>query len=360
MNSDKVTMNAEFYFRDKIPVAILGATGTVGQKFVELLISHPWFEITALAASERSVGKKYKDAVNWLMPTPLPPEIGNMVIKPCEPNFSCSIAFSALDSSIAGEVETSFADAGYVVISNSSNHRMDPNVPLVVPEVNAEHLPLAKKTTNKGMIVTNPNCSVIGLTIALKPLFDQFGLEAVNVVTMQAISGAGYPGVSGLDILDNVIPNITGEEEKIESEPLKIFGHFDGNAIIPAKFKISAQCNRVPVTDGHTECVSVKLKNKASKEDILAAWSQFKKEPEEQAYPSAPQMPIHYFEENFYPQPKLHRMRDKGMAVSIGRLRECPLFDYKFVILSHNTIRGAAGGSLLIAELMVKQGYVFW
>lgn len=354
-------MNVDLFFRDKIPVAILGATGSVGQKFVEMLSHHPWFDLVALAASERSVGKKYKEAVNWLMSSPLDPAIGSMEVQPCVPNLPCKIAFSGLDSSVAGEVETAFAKAGYLVISNSSNHRMDQDVPLMIPEVNMDHLAMAKEQpTAPGMIVTNPNCSAIGLCLALKPLIDNFGLEAVHVVTMQAVSGAGYPGVSSMDILDNVVPYIGGEESKIESEPLKIFGKREGNRIVPAEIKLSAQCNRVPVMNGHLECVSVKLKRKASKEEIIESWRSFSKEPQEWRLPTAPQKPAYYFEESNFPQPKLHRDLDRGMTVAIGRLRECPLFDYKFVLLSHNTVRGAAGGSILIAESMLKQGFIYW
>lgn len=339
----------------KIPVAVLGATGSVGQRFIELLVHHPWFEIAAVAASERSVGKKYKDAVNWLMPTPLPQHIGQMEVKPCAPNLPCAIAFSGLDSSVAGEIETAFAEAGYIVHSNARNHRMQPDVPLLVPEVNSDHLELTKQQRfAKGKIITNPNCSTIGLTLALKPLLDAFGIEAVSVVTMQAVSGAGYPGVASMDIMDNVIPYINGEEKKLETETLKILGKYSPNGIAYSAFKISAQCNRVPVSDGHTECVAVKLKKKASKEDVIKAWTTFSGAPQKLQLPTAPLQPIHYFSEDTFPQPKLHRQLDKGMALSIGRLRECPLFDYKFTILSHNTIRGAAGGALLNAELYHK------
>lgn len=341
----------------KIQVGILGATGSVGQRFIELLSGHPWFEITALAASERSVGKSYREAANWLMQTPLPSSIGKMPLLPCQPNLSCDWVFSALDSSVAGEMEANFAKEGYIVHSNASSHRMARDVPLLVPEVNGDHLELLKQQSyGKGKIITNPNCSVIGLTLALKPLLDQFGIEAVHVVTMQAISGAGYPGVAGLDIIDNVIPLIKGEEEKIETEPHKILGHFKEGKIVPYPFKISAHCNRVPVNDGHTECVSVKLRKGASKEELIKAWDQFTGSAQRLNLPSAPLRPIYYHHEETFPQPKLHRQLDKGMAVSIGRLRECPLFDYKFALLSHNTIRGAAGGALLNAELMAKQG----
>lgn len=263
-------MGSNFQFRDKIRVGILGATGTVGQKFVQLLSNHPWFEIAALGASERSVGKAYKDAVNWLMPTPLPSHVADKTVMACETNLDCPIVFSGLDSRVAGERESAFAEAGYLVISNSKNHRMDPDVPLLIPEVNPSHTRLLSTQKTKGKIVTNPNCSVIGLVLALKPLLDRFGLESVNVVTMQAISGAGYPGVVSLDILDNIIPFINDEESKIETEPLKI---------LDSQFKISAQCNRVPVTDGHTECVSIKFKNKPSKNDIIQAWNNFTSEP---------------------------------------------------------------------------------
>jgi len=341
----------------KIPVGILGATGSVGQRFIELIANHPWFEITALAASDRSTGKSYREAVNWLMPTPLPPAIGRMQLQPCVANLPCAWVFSALDSSVAGAIEGDFAKAGYIVHSNASSHRMHPEVPLLVPEVNGEHLELLKRQSfGKGKIIANPNCSVIGLVLALKPLLDAFGIEAINVVTMQAISGAGYPGVASLDIIDNVIPLIKGEEEKIESEPYKILGRYVSGRIEPSTFKISAQCNRVPVNDGHMECVSVKLRNKAPAKDLIAAWRNFSSIPQHLNLPTAPLHPSHYHEEDNFPQPKLHRQLDKGMAVSIGRLRECALFDYKFTILSHNTIRGAAGGALLNAELMARQG----
>jgi aspartate-semialdehyde dehydrogenase len=326
-----------------------------------MLGHHPWFQVVAVAASEKSRGKKYREAVTWLMPTPIPSHIAEMEVLPCEPNLPCKLVFSALDSSVAGEIETAFAQAGYTVNSNSRNHRMDPDVPLLVPEVNPEHLQLVKtQKYGKGMIVTNPNCSTIGLVVALKPLLDKFGLEAVNVVTMQAVSGAGYPGVSSLDIMDNVVPYISGEEEKMETEPLKILGTLASHSIAPLDLKISAQCNRVPVSDGHLECVSVKLKRKASKEELISAWREFSGEAQRLKLPTAPERPIYYFDEQNYPQSKRHRDLDKGMAVSIGRLRDCPLFDYKFVILSHNTVRGAAGGALLIAELMLRYGLIYW
>ena len=343
----------------KIPVAVLGATGSVGQRFIQLLENHPWFEVKEVAASERSAGKPYKEAVNWVQSTPIPESVKNLTVKNCEPGLESKVTFSGLDSSIAGEVETAFASKGYAVISNSKNHRMDKDVPLLVPEINPDHLQLVKyQKYNGGLIVTNPNCSTIGMVLALKPLADAFGLELVNVVTMQGLSGAGYPGVSSLDIIDNVIPFIGGEEPKMESEPLKILGEFDPTGIKNIDIKISAQCNRVGVIDGHTECVQVKLKKKASIEEVKKAWINFSAEPQKLKLPFAPENPIYYFEEENYPQPRIHRNLDKGMAVATGRLREDKLFDYKFIVLSHNTIRGAAGGAILCGELMKAKGII--
>lgn len=349
-------MGSEF---QKIPVGILGATGSVGQVFVDLLSRHPWFEIKCLAASEKSAGKKYGEKVNWLPAAPLSKQIGQMTIQPCLPNLPCKVVFSGLDSSVAGEIETAFAEAGYIVISNARNHRFDPEVPLLIPEVNPDHLSLmSAQKFPQGKIVTNPNCATVGLCMALKPLQERFGVQSVHVVTMQAVSGAGYPGVASLDIFDNVLPFISGEEQKLESEPLKILGSYSKEGIKLADISISAHCNRVPVTDGHMECVSVKLKTKCSKEEIIQAWREFSALPQALKLPTAPEHPAYYFEEALFPQPKLHRHLDKGMAVSIGRLRECALFDYKFCLLSHNTIRGAAGCALLNAELMLKQNLI--
>ena len=344
---------------NKIPVAILGATGSVGQKFIELLTDHPWFEITELCASEKSAGKKYKDAVDWFLTSPLSERISEILVTACEPKLKSKLIFSGLDSSVAGEVETAFAEKGYCVVSNSKNHRMDEDVPLLIPEINSDHLELVKiQNYNGGCIVTNPNCSVIGMMLALKPLYDNFGLEAVNVATMQAISGAGHPRVANLDIDDNVIPLIKGEEDKVETEPLKIFGTLINKKIRCVDFKISAQCNRVNVTDGHTECIQVKLKKRTSEKEIIEAWKNFKSEPQMLNLPLAPVQPVHYFTEENFPQPKYHRNLDKGMAASVGRLRKDSLFDYKFVVISHNTVRGAAGGAILCAELMKAKGYL--
>ncbi len=319
-----------------IKVGILGATGSVGRKFAQLLRGHPWFELIAVAASERSIGLTYNEATAGRVPS----EFSHLQIQPCTPNLPVSIVFSALDASVAGEIETSFANAGYFVASNCRNHRMDPLVPLLVPEINADHLALLG---NDGRIVTTPNCSTVGLAMALKPLLDRFGLEQVHVVTMQAVSGAGDVGAKAMNIEDNIIPYISGEEGKIESEPLKILG--------APSLRISAQSNRVHVSDGHTLCVSVKLSSRATPGEMIDAWNSFKSIP---GLPSSPTKPIYYFSEDNFPQPKLHRDLEGGMAISIGRLRPCSLFDYKFVVLSHNTIRGAAGGAILNAELVTS------
>jgi aspartate-semialdehyde dehydrogenase len=344
---------------EKIPVGILGATGSVGQRFVELLAGHPWFALTAVAASPGSAGKTYGEAARWLMSTPLPEEVARLRLAECEPELPCRVVFSALDASVAGEVEERFARAGYVVVSNARNHRMDADVPLLIPDVNAEHLALVERQQfGGGMIVTNPNCSTTGLVLALKPLADAFGLQAVHVVTMQAASGAGYPGVPSMDLLDNVIPHIGGEEDKLETEPRKILGAYADGAIRWRKVAVSAACNRVAVIDGHTECVSVRLRESPSLEEIVEVWRAYRGKPQELGLPLAPRQPIHYFAEASFPQPRLHRGLERGMAVSVGRLRVCPLLGYKFVALVHNTVRGAAGGALLNAELMLRQGYI--
>ena len=342
----------------KIKVAVLGATGSVGQKFIELLSDHPWFEVAELAASERSSGKKYKDATNWIMQTPLQTKFADMIVKDCKPDLESKIVFSALDAGVAGEIEKEFAEAGYYVISNARNHRFSEDVPLIIPEVNPEHLEMIKTQKYKGAIITNPNCSTIGMVLALKPLQEHFGIESINVVTLQAISGGGYPGIPSMDILDNAIPFIGSEEGKMETEPLKIFGTLVDGKIQNADIKISAQCNRVAVNDGHLECVQVKLKKETSVEEIIKVWNAFRSDAQELNLPTAPKQPIHYFEEERLPQPKIQRNLEGGMAVSTGRLRKDVHFDYKFVALSHNTVRGAAGGTILIAELLKAKGYL--
>lgn len=348
---------------EKIKVGVLGATGTVGQRFITLLEGHPWFELSEVAASDRSAGKTYEEAVagRWKVGPDIPERVKKMTVKPVEPGLDCKIVFSAMDASVAGPIEETFAGAGYFVFSNSRNHRMDPDVPLLLPEINHEHVRVLehqKKNRGwKGFIVTNSNCSTMGLVIPLKPLDVHFGLEAVNVVTMQAISGAGYPGVSALDIIDNVVPYIGGEEPKMESEPLKMLGSLKGNQFVDATFKVSAQCNRVFVLDGHLECVNVRLKEKPSIEDFTAALANFRGRPQELKLPSAPDPLIIVRPEQDRPQPRLDRDHGKGMAVTVGRIRPCSLFDFKFLVLSHNTVRGAAGASILNAEFLKAEGY---
>ena len=347
------------YMEKRQQIGILGATGMVGQRFIQLLENHPWFEVAWLAASDRSSGKRYGDAVRWKLDTQLPQRIADMPVSAAEPTGAPKVVFAALDADIAREMEPKFAAAGSAVISNSSAFRMHPNVPLVIPEVNAEHLHLIDEQSwrkeSGGYIVTNPNCSAIGLVLALRPLEERFGIEAIFVTTMQAISGAGYPGVASLDILGNVVPYIKNEEEKMEEETLKLLGRFEGHAVKPLDAKMSAQCNRVAVEDGHTESVSIKLRTKASKEDILAAWKEFAPL-KGQALPTAPAQPVEWTDAPDRPQPRLDRMRGKGMAATVGRLRPCGLLDWKFTVLSHNTIRGAAGAALLNAELLVALG----
>lgn len=345
----------------RIPVAVLGATGSVGQRFVQLLLEHPWFRPALLTASERSAGKRYGDAATWMQVEALPTKIADMVVAETTPDAvrSCPLVFSALGRSQAEGLEPEIARAGCTVVSNASAHRMGADVPLMVPEVNPDHLGLARaQKFGDGQLLTNPNCSTIGLTLALKPLFDAFGLEAVHVVTMQAVSGAGIPGVSSYSIVDNVIPYIASEEDKLEDETRKILGTLAGDRIEEVPIVVSATCNRVGVVDGHTLCVSAKLAREASEDDVLRAWREFRAAPQELELPSAPLQPVHVLDAPDAPQPRLHRDLDKGMAASVGRLRPCPLFGWKFTTLSHNTLRGAAGGSLLVAELAVARGLV--
>src|SRR5271163_734216 len=344
-------------------VGILGATGMVGQRFIQLLENHPWFEVTWLAASDRSSGKLYSEATRWKLDTPLPERIASMVVSPAVPEGAPKIIFAALDADIAREIEPAFASAGCAVVSNSSAFRMHPDVPLVIPEVNADHLPLIEEQSwrkaSGGYIVTNPNCCAIGLVLALKPIEERFGIEALFVSTMQAVSGAGYPGVASLDILGNVVPYIKNEEEKLQEETLKLLGHLNaggnGYAVEPLAAKLSAHCNRVPVEDGHMECVSVKLRTKASREELIKAWREFTPL-SGQGLPSAPEQPVEFVTAEDRPQPRLDRMRGNGMASTVGRLRPCSLFDWKFTVLSHNTIRGAAGAAILNAEILAKLG----
>jgi aspartate-semialdehyde dehydrogenase len=345
----------------KISVGILGATGIVGQRFIQMLEQHPWFEVGWLAASERSEGRSYAEAVRWRMKTALPERVGKMMVSTASPNGAPKVIFAALDAGIAAELEPRFAEAGCAVISNSSALRMKADVPLVIPEVNPDHIKLiecqAWRRKSGGFAVTNPNCSAIGLVLALAPLEQRFGLDTVMAVTMQAVSGAGYPGVASLDILGNVIPYIAKEEEKMEEETRKLLGHLNGSGIKPGEFRMSAQCNRVAVEDGHTESVSVKLKKKAQSEEIVAAWCEFRSLPQELKLPSAPDQPVVYVSAADRPQPRFDAEAGAGMTTTVGRLRPCNVLDWKFTVLSHNTIRGAAGAALLNAELLKAQGY---
>jgi aspartate-semialdehyde dehydrogenase len=331
-------------------LAILGATGLVGQRFIQLLSGHPFFEISALAASDNSSGKKYGQAVHWQLETPLPDKIKEMVVRDCRPDFEADYVLSALPSDVAGPIEKKLAAAGYIVLSNASRHRLDQSVPVVVPEVNLDHLKLISSQKTTGKIVTNPNCSTTGLVMALKPIMDRFGLEAIEVVTMQAISGAGYPGVSSLDIMDNIIPYIKNEEEKIQREAKKILGKLKEDYIEPASFSLEAQCNRVPVIDGHLLSVFVRIEEKVSLDEVVRALAEFKSL-QGLKLPTAPENPLIYRPEPEAPQPRLHRNSGGGMSVSIGRLVQISDRQIRFVALVHNTIRGAAGCALLNAEV---------
>jgi aspartate-semialdehyde dehydrogenase len=347
----------------KYRAGVLGATGMVGQRIVNLLANHPWFELSAVAASERSMGKTYAEATCWHLEGPLPKLARDLVVKDLEPNLDCDFVFSALDSSVAGEAESAFARAGYPVVSNSKNHRMDSDVPLLIPEVNASHIhaiPVQQKNHNydAGFIVTNPNCSTAGLVLVLKPLADAFGLEKLFVVTMQAVSGAGYPGVPSMDALGNVVPFISGEEEKMEKEPQKLLGTWDGNRFIDAGLGISAHCNRVPVIHGHTECLSVRLKKTATIDEVKDALRNFEVAEELAALPTALKNPVVLRDEDDRPQPRKDSDIGHGMAAVVGRVRECPLLDVKITLLSHNLVRGAAGAALLNAELLAARGFL--
>jgi len=367
----------------KLKVGVLAATGAVGQRFIQLLADHPWFEIAALTASDRSVGRRYADACHWLLPGGMPAAVADLELVSTEPaaiSPAVRLLFSALPGNMAGPHEESLAAAGFVVCSNASAHRMDPDVPLLIPDVNPDHtalIPIQQarrgwggleppspkgdrdaRERRSGFIVTNPNCTTTHLVCALKPLHDAFGLTAVNVVSMQAISGAGYPGVASMEILDNVVPFIGGEEPKLEAEPRKLLGTFTGDAVALADFVVSAQANRVAVQDGHLMAVSVKLKRQAGLNEVAAALRGYRSEPQRLGLPTAPDPAIILHTAEDRPQPRLDRMAGNGMATSVGRLRPDPIQDYKFLVLGHNTIRGAAGGALLNAELLAAQGFL--
>ena len=349
----------------KIRVGVLGATGAVGQRFVQMLQGHPWFELSVLCASQRNAGKRYADACNWLLRGDMPPELQDIILEEMAPGIDCQVVFSALPSGPARTIEAELAAAGYIVCSNASAYRYEPDVPLLIPEVNPGHLGLIDVQRNRrnwrGFITTNPNCSTTHLVSALHPLHEAFGVEKVFAVTMQAVSGAGYSGVTSMDIIDNVVPFIGSEEEKMEHrEPQKLLGRFDGQAVQTADFVVSAHCNRVPVRNGHLAAISVAFARRPSLEDVRRAWVEYDPLPQRMGLPSAPQQAILYREETDRPQPRMDRLAGSvpGMTTVVGRLREDPLLHVKFLALGHNTIRGAAGGSLLNAELLVAQGYL--
>ena len=345
--------------KNKLPIGILGATGMVGQRYIQLLENHPWFEVAWRAASDRSSGKPYGEAAKSRLDTPLPERIARMTVAAAEPEGAPKIIFASLDAAYASELEPRFAAAGCAVVSNSSAFRMAPNVPLVLPEVNADHLHLIEEQSwrkqSGGYIVTNSNCTVMGPVLALKPIADRFGIEQIFATSMQAVSGAGYPGVASMDIFDNVVPYIANEEEKMEEEMLKLLGTLDGSTVKPLSARMSASCNRVPVIDGHTVSVSIKLVRPATHEEILAAWTEFRPLAGQQL-PTAPDQPVQWAPQPDRPQPRLDRNRGNGMAVTVGRLRPCGVLDWKFTVLSHNTIRGAAGATILNAELLASLG----
>jgi aspartate-semialdehyde dehydrogenase len=343
----------------QIEVGVLGATGMVGQQFIKLLAGHPWFKTTWLAASERSEGRSYAEAMKWRLSTPPPEDVLPMRVEACTPGRGPRIMFSALDANAAKDIEPAFAAAGHIIVSNARSYRMDPTVPLVIPEVNAEHLPLITRQRRekgwKGAIVTNPNCSTVVMSVVLAPL-RQFGLSRVMVTTLQAVSGAGYPGVASLDILGNVIPAISGEEEKMESETQKILGKYDRESVTPHPVTVSATTTRVPVIDGHTESISVEFEQRRTPADVRAALDAFRGRPQELRLPSAPPVPILCTDAADRPQPRLDVERENGMAITVGRIRPCSVLHVKLVALGHNTVRGAAGAAILNAELMVAEG----
>ena len=345
---------------ERIPVAVLGATGSVGQRFVQLLEHHPWFRLHEVVASERSAGKSYCDAADWRLDTLLPHEAANLTVKNLGSELESRLLFSGLDSSVAGDAEEHYANRGCAVVSNSKNHRMGADVPLLLPEINADHLGAIERQRARrggGYIVTNSNCSTMGLALAIAPIERRWGIDQLHVTTMQAVSGAGYNGVTSLAILDNVIPYISGEEEKMEIEPRKILGTWDGERFVYAPMRISAQTNRVPTIDGHLMTISLAVRGDVPTiDDVKDALRSFKGVPQELELPSAPRQPIHVLDEPDRPQPRLDRDRERGMAVSVGRVRPCNLLHIRMVALVHNTIRGAAGAGLLNAELLDARG----
>ena len=345
-------------------VGVLGATGAVGQKFIRLLQNHEWFKIEALGASERSAGKPYKEASNWIESIPIPEDLSEIEVRNCVSSEfdDVDFVFSGLDSSVATGIEADFAKAGIPVISNAKNYRTDPTVPLLVPEVNPDHISMIETQTftedGSGWIVTNPNCVVIPLVMSLRPIYDNFGIKNVILTSMQAISGAGYPGVPSLDILGNVVPFIGGEEPKIAAEPLKLLGQLEDGAVQHASFPIQATATRVPVLNGHMLSVAVELEKDVDAEEVKTALKEWKSPIADLRLPSAPDYPLNVFEDDHYPQPRLHADSEKGMQTAIGRVRNSNVLSISFIAMAHNTIRGAAGGAILNAELLVKKNYL--
>lgn len=346
----------------KIPVAILAATGTVGQRFVQLLADHPWFEVVVVTGSERTVGRPYGDGVNWKLLGEPPEKIANLIVQPTEPGFEVQVCFSALPTSQARELEPAFAKAGHIILTNASPYRMDPYVPLLIPEVNPDHIGMIPRQREKygweGYIVANANCSTTSVVLPMQILHQAYGLETAVIVTMQAISGAGHPGVASMDILDNIIPYIGGEDSKVESEPRKLCGTYADGEFKLADFVVSAQTNRVPVFDGHLGSVSVKLKQSASPEEVIQLFQNWRPPALARDLPSLPDPVLIYRPEDDRPQPRLDRDSGKGLAWTVGKVRECPVQDIRFLSLAHNTLRGAASGSVLNAELLVGQGFI--
>ncbi len=348
---------------EKLDVAVLGATGSVGQRYIELLENHPNFRLAEVVGSERSAGKRYGDAADWRLSAAPTKEAAGMELKHPEEPVQSPVVFCSLPGGIARETELKLASEGHYVFSNARDNRMDDDVPLMIPEVNWEHATAIKvqqqnRGFSKGFVVTNPNCSTIHLVLALKPIWDAFGIEQCMVTTMQAVSGAGYPGVPSLDMIDNVVPYIGGEEEKMESESRKLLGSFNGNGFEYADLLMSAQCNRVPVRHGHLETVNLKLGTKASAGEVMEVLRSFRGRPQALNLPSAPEAPVIVRDQADRPQPALDRDAANGMASVVGRVRDCPIFGIKFVVLGHNTIRGAAGASILNAEMLLADGYM--
>ncbi len=349
--------------RKTIPVGILGATGAVGQRFVQLLADHPWFHVAALAGSERGLGRPYGEVCHWMLDGDMPAAVRSLVLQPPAPEaFPCPLVFSALPATVAGPIEEDFARAGVAVCSNTATHRMDPDVPILIPEINADHLALVDLQRRRrpwpGLLVTGPNCASAPVAVVLRPLMEAFGVRHVHVVTLQALSGAGYPGVPSLDIADNVLPFIGEEEAKLEREPRKMLGQVTGEGIEMAPFSLSAQCNRVAVKDGHTVCLSIATERSATPEEVAEVLRSYRGDVDGLGLPSAPQPLILVRDEPDRPQPRRDRDAGGGMAVTVGRIQRCPIEGVKFVALSHNTVRGAAGDSILNAELLVIDGLV--